>query len=464
MLPDQDLDQASRARQATQLLEQAIGERRYRHWFQGKSRLTIRGDELLVTLGNPYLLNWVQKQFAAALSQVSRALLGPGGRVRLEVETSAVTAPPEQRAPVQRAACRTAPAANGHAPQKMRHYADLRQFVCGPCNELAFTAAQQVASAPAEKYNPLYLYGGVGSGKTHLLEGIYRKVRKERPALRQVLLTAENFGNYFSQALSEKTLPSFRQRFRNVDLLLVDDVDFLDGKKTFQEEFVNTLKKLERDGCQLVVAADRHPRLLTRSSDELVSRLLAGLVCRIEPPDEQSRRKIAAQRAQALRLNADESVLDFVADRFTNNAREIIGALNCLQTYQVMTGRKVSLSAARAVLASLERDCLRIVRISDVEAAVCRVFKVSPDELKSSCRARALTQPRMLAMYLARRMTQSPYSEIGRYFGGRDHATVMSAERKISTLIANASSIRVATEAWSVEELVRSLEQQIRAG
>jgi chromosomal replication initiator protein len=464
MLPDQDFDRAQLSQSAGQLLEDALGQRRYRHWFHGKTRITADGDELIVRIGNPYLLNWIQKQFRTELSHVARTLLGAGARVRLDVDGSAVSEPAvgAQAKPKPSAARITAPQAPSK-PQTSRHYADLRQFVCGACNELALAAARQVADAPGQKYNPLYIYGGVGSGKTHLLEGIYRKLHKDAPSLQVLLLTAENFGNFFSQALSAKSVAGFRQRFRNVDVLLLDDLDFLDGKKAFQEEFLHTVKKLEREGRQIVVAADRHPRLLTRSSDELVSRLLSGLVCRIEPPDLETRRGIVRQRAQALRLAADEAALNLVAERFTNNVRELIGALNCLQTYEGMTGRRVGASAARTVLSSLERDCLRIVRIADVEQAVCRLFRVTADELKSASRARSLTQPRMLAMYLARRLTQQPYSEIGRYFG-RNHATVMSAERKIGRLVDGGGVIRVATEAWPVGDLVRSLEQQILAG
>jgi chromosomal replication initiator protein len=349
-------------------------------------------------------------------------------------------------------------------PAKARHYADLRQFVTGSCNELAHSAAAQVAESPGTRYSPLYIHGSVGNGKTHLLEGIFRRTRKEFPALQAVLLTAETFANYFTQALSERTLPSFRQRFRNVDMLLVDDVDFFDGKRVIQEEFLHTVKKLEREGRQLVVSADRHPRLLTKSSDELVTRLLSGLVCRIEPPDAATRRNILRQQAQALRLPVDAEALDFVADRFVNNVRELAGAINCLHTCHVMTGKRVGYSAARTVLASLERDCVRIVRIADVETAVCRLFGLSPEQLKSASRERCVTQPRMLAMYLARRMTQSAYSEIGRYFGGRNHATVMSAERKIARLVDSSGQVRVAAESWPVVDLVRTLEQQILAG
>jgi chromosomal replication initiator protein len=449
------------------LLIDRITERRFRHWFEGKSQIAAVGDELVVSVGNPYLLNWVQKQFAAALADVARARLGPAARVRWEVRDApaaeALTLPPG-RPPTQKSVPRTVRRADTPPAPRARHYADLRQFVSGSCNDLALAAALQVAEAPGSRYNPLYVHGSVGNGKTHLLEGIYRRIRKEFPALQAVLLTAENFANYFTQALSERTLPSFRQRFRNVDVLLVDDIDFFDGKRVIQEEFLHTVTKLEREGRQLVVTADRHPRLLTRSSDELVTRLLSGLVCRIEPPDLATRRGILRQQAQTLRLPVDGDALDYVADRFLNNVRELAGAVNCLHTCHVMTGKRIGVSAARSVLTSLERDCVRIVRIADVETAVCKLFGLSPEQLKSASRERSLTRPRMLAMYLSRRMTQSAYSEIGRYFGGRNHATVMSAERKIAGLIDAAGNVRVAAESWPVTDVVRTLEQQILAG
>jgi chromosomal replication initiator protein len=466
MLPEKDRDHDCFQQQARRRLADAITERRYRHWFEGKTHLSAAGDELLVHVGNPYLLTWIQKQFSEPLHAVARELIGPGARVRLEARPSdcSATAAAPARVPTQKSVSRSLRPASTRPPKKTRLYADLRQFVGGPCNELALAAAAQVAENPGQKYNPLYLYGGVGNGKTHLLEGIYRRVRKGFPALQTLLLSAENFANYFTQALTERTLPSFRQRFRNIDVLLIDDADFFDGKRVIQEEFLHTLKKLEREVRQVVVTADRHPRLLTKSSDELVTRFLSGLVCRIEPPDAPTRKMILKQQAQVLRLPADDETLEFVADRFVNNVREMLGALNCLQTYQVMTGKVIGVAAARTVLSRLERDCLRIVRIPDVEQAVCKLFGLTPDQIKSSSRERCLTQPRMLAMYLARRLTQSAYSEIGRYFGGRNHATVMSAERKIARLIDESGCLRVAAESWPVHDLVSTLEQQILAG
>ena len=279
MPPVKDVDRAGLAQEARRILIDALEERRYLHWFEGKTRFRADGDEFVVQVANPYLLNWIQKQFREPLGEAASRLLGKGARLRFEVDaTIGGDGSPAGKTPTQTSVYRKTSKRPESRKPTGRQYADLRTFVAGRSNELAHLAAIQVAEAPGARYTPLYLYGGVGNGKTHLLEGIYRRIRKDFPALQVLLLTGENFGNYFSQALSERTLPSFRQKFRNVDVLLLDDADFLDGKRAFQEEFLNTIKKLEREDRQIVVAADRHPRLLTKSSDELVSRFLAGLV------------------------------------------------------------------------------------------------------------------------------------------------------------------------------------------
>lgn len=353
--------------------------------------------------------------------------------------------------------------AQGSQPRG-RRFADLADFVKGPGNELALTAALQICDQPGSRYNPLVLYGGVGTGKTHLLEATYRQMRVRHPALRVMFLSAEGFANHFTQALRDRTLPSFRQRFRTVDVLLIDDVDFLDGKRVIQEEFLHTVRQLESHEKQIVLSADRHPRLLTRLSEELVTRFIAGIVCRMESPDLETRRSIVARKAARLTTRVAEEALEFVAQRFRTSVRELEGALNCLETYGHMTGKQVGLSAARQILADLERDCVRVIRLTDVEQAVCRFFAVAPDDLRSPRRSRSVSQPRMLAMYLARKMTQSAYSEIGEYFGGRNHSTVMSAEKRVRSLLDSQVTFRVAAQNWKLGDVVSSLEQQLLTG
>ena len=347
--------------------------------------------------------------------------------------------------------------------QSGRRFADLNDFVTGPGNHLAFSAALQICEQPGS-YNPLVLHGGVGIGKTHLLEGVYRRMRALRPSARVLFLSAESFANYFTQALRDRTLASFRQRFRGVDVLMIDDVDFLDGKRVIQEEFLHTVKQLEAHGRQVALTADRHPRLLTRLSEELVTRFMSGIVCRLESPDLNTRRTIVARKAARMTALITDEAIEFVVQRFALSVRELEGALNFLENYGQTTGKTINLTIARNVLADIDRDCVRIVRVAEVEQAVCRLFSVGTDDLRSARRTRTVSQPRMLAMYLARKMTQAAYTEIGEHFGGRNHSTVMSAEKRVRELLEADATVRAGTQEWKLGDLLASLEQQLLTG
>jgi chromosomal replication initiator protein len=347
--------------------------------------------------------------------------------------------------------------------QSGRRFADLNDFVTGPGNHLAFSAALQICEQPGS-YNPLVLHGGVGIGKTHLLEGVYRRMRALRPSARVLFLSAESFANYFTQALRDRTLASFRQRFRGVDVLMIDDVDFLDGKRVIQEEFLHTVKQLESHGRQVALTADRHPRLLTRLSEELVTRFMSGIVCRLESPDLNTRRTIVARKAARMTALITDEAIEFVVQRFALSVRELEGALNFLENYGQTTGKTINLTVARNVLADIDRDCVRIVRVAEVEQAVCRLFSVGVDDLRSARRTRTVSQPRMLAMYLARKMTQAAYTEIGEHFGGRNHSTVMSAEKRVRELLEADATVRAGTQEWKLGDLLASLEQQLLTG
>ena len=446
-------------------LASRIGSPNFEHWFHNKTELTISDDEVTIGVGSPFLLTWMQRRFRGDAAAAA-AVLGPSTQVRFEVNaalsvglqsTGKQTTEPKEKRPPQAVVSKRQPA------QGTRRLADLDDFVEGRCNELPLTAVRQICQSPGTKLNPLFLHGGVGTGKTHLLEGIHRQIRQRFPSLQVVLLNAESFANYFTQALRGHTLPSFRQRFRTVDCLLVDDIDFLDAKRGIQEEFLHTYKQLESRGRQVVLTSDCHPRLLTKLSDELTTRFLSGLVCRLETPDFETRRRIVERIAARMEADISPDVLEFVAQRFSNSVRELEGALNCLETYYSMTQKRIGLGSARQILASLERDCARIVRISDVEQAVCGFFGLEPEELKSSKRHRTVSQPRMLAMYLIRKHTSAAYSEIGQYFGGRNHSTVMSAEKKVRSWLKQGVAVSVASRSLTLDEVVETLEHQLQA-
>ncbi|OYW24706.1 MAG: chromosomal replication initiator protein DnaA, partial [Planctomycetales bacterium 12-60-4] len=425
----------------------------------------------------------INKQFRRELTEVAQLVLGASAiptlsvdaslalNVSMERENRAVA--PQRKLPAANEATRGAETDLAPIPSRpaivnsggrQRRLADLGDFIPTPLAEFALTACRHVATAPGTQFNPLFLYGSVGTGKTHLLEGICRQLRRTHSQLQVTLLTAEAFANYFTQALTERTLPSFRHKFRGVDVLLVDDVDFFESKRVFQEEFLHTICDLADHGRQVVVTADRHPRLLTKLGDDLVSRFQSGLICRLETPDSETRRQIVLRKAQRMDGDFAPEALQFVAERFTGSVRELEGALNCLQTFYGMTQKRITAATARQVLADLERDCLRVVRLADIERVVCQVFGLKPKDLKSDSRVRTLAQPRMLAMFLARKHTQSAYSEIGQHFGGRNHSTVMSAERKVQKWLEENATVRVASQSWSFQEIVINLEQQLLAG
>jgi chromosomal replication initiator protein len=500
----------SRIAQVGKSLLTEIGQRNFRHWFAGRTSITIDDNCIRVGVGGSFLLTWMQRRFGADVVDAVRRVIPEGvvewsviaqagtlslpddlaseagNRSESEGKSSAQgvsTAAPRREdsarttsdlcvspegslQQLRRDADSCSPAATDRAgsPHELRRFRDLSEFVAGPCNELAITAARQVAQLPGDRYSPLFLHGGVGTGKTHLAEGIYREVRRTHSGLRTVFMTSEQFTNQFTSALRSHTLPAFRQRFRSVDVLIVDDVGFLGGKRAIQEEFLHTFKQLESHGRQVVVTCDTHPRLMTGASEELISRFLCGLVCRLENPDTATRRKIVQARAEMLAAEFDTAALDYISRRFVTSVRELEGALNTLETWHSMTGRRVTLNAAKTVLADLERDCVRAVKLPEIEAAVSSLFALQQSDLKSGRRTKAVTQPRMLAMFLARRHTQAAYKEIGEFFGGRNHSTVIAAEKKVEGWLQADEELKIGGRSWQLSDLVETLEQQLMAG
>lgn len=461
-----------------------LGRQRYQLWCEGKLMLTIAGQKLVVGVGSPFHLNWMQRQFGDILSTAAQSVLGPAAQVVFEVdartsigaaEQAALSAQPVEQVTLPLLAALPAPALGKldvvRPPEvsasrlgKVRRLADLADFVPGDANSLALAAALQTTSPSGSAFNPLYLHGSVGIGKTHLLEGICRELRKDASRQNVVLLTAESFANYFTQSLRDHTLPGFRQKFRAADVLLIDDIDFFEGKRVIQEEFLHTVADLIDHGRPVVLTGDRHPRLLTKLQPELTTRIVAGMVCRLEAPNLAARRQIVEAKVRRSHVRFADDVIDYVAQKFQANVRELEGALNCLQTFGEMTKQTVTASQAREILSDLERDCLRMIRLADIERTVCSFFGLTGRELKSESRSRTISHPRMLAMYLARKHTTTPYSEIGQHFGGRNHSTVMSAERKVQDWIKSNAALQVSSAPWPIQEVLGTLEQQLMAG
>lgn len=431
-----------------------LGEARFGLWFGEGVRLGVDGDALMVEVPNGFFREWIQSHFAANLIEAAEAVVGRPLRLDFQVggeadraaieSASPVDLPrPEHRSTFPAPASRpTAPASSPSPspspspkprPTQGRPSRRLEAFVTGPCNRMAHAAASEMVQSVGSSFNPLVIHGGIGLGKTHLLEGIGAGLRARHPGLKVVHLTAEAFTNGFLDAMRGGVLGGFRARYRSADVLIVDDVHFLAAKRATQDEFLHTFNALIASGAAIVLASDQHPRLIARLTDELATRFLGGMVVKLEAPDPATRRAILKDKAVARGVDVPESVIAYIAEHLRASVRELEGALHSLIAHATLAGKRLDLNLAKSALRDTIRHTAQAVALKDIERAICQLFQVEPEALKSDSRSRALTHPRMLAMYLSRKHTGAAYSEIGRFFGGRNHSTVISAEKKVAT-------------------------------
>jgi len=359
---------------------------------------------------------------------------------------------------------RRAKAAGARMPfggQRGRRRAALEEFVAGEANRVALAASARVARCPGG--TPLFIYGPTSVGKTHLLEGIWTAARGHHPQATIIYQSAEQFTSQFLEALRGSGLPSFRRKYRGVDVLLLDDLHFLIGKRATRTELLHTVDTLLREGRQLVIAADRPPAQLSGLGTELITRLQSGMVCMIDPPDFATRRGIVERMAERMEMAMPDDVAHYIASRFTEHAREISGALCRLQATAEAHDEPISLALAKDALGELIRQGGPVVRLNDIERAVCEVLDLEAGSLHAPGRSKRVSHPRMLAMWLARKHTRAALSEIGTYFGRRRHSTVVSAQRRIEDWMAEGAQVEVADRMCSVDEAIRRIEQRLKA-
>ncbi|MDI9349480.1 MAG: chromosomal replication initiator protein DnaA [Candidatus Symbiobacter sp.] len=328
----------------------------------------------------------------------------------------------------------------GTQPQNLLLPAALDQrftfenFITGKPNELAFAAARRVAESPHAVYNPLFLYGGVGLGKTHLMHAIAWEIARRSPHRRVIYLSAEKFMNHFIRAMRFKDTATFKEQFRSVDVLMIDDLQFFGGKDSTQEEFFHTFNALIDQNHQIVISADKSPSDLEDMEERLRSRLGCGLVADIHPTTYELRLGILQSKAEQLQVTLPEKVLEFLAHKIVSNVRELEGALNRIIAHSTLVGRDVTLESTQDVLRDLLRANDRRITIDDIQRKVAEHFAIRLSEMSSARRTRQVARPRQVAMYLAKSLTPHSLPDIGRKFGGRDHTTVIHAVRKIEEL------------------------------
>lgn len=305
------------------------------------------------------------------------------------------------------------------------------QFVVGLCNRMAHASCMAVSESPGTVYNPLFIYGSVGLGKTHLLHAIWHKVLDRSPAARVMYLSSETFMNHFIEAMEKGALDSFRFRYRHVDVLMIDDVQFLSSCERTQDEFFHTFNTLYQAHKQIVLSGDRPPSEIVGLEDRLVSRFNSGLVLRIDPPCMETRLAIIRKKCRARQMEIPEDVAMYIATRLKSNARELEGALNRLHSMSTLDSRVIDMNLVRECLGQDSSEVRRQIRIQDIMGIVTDKFDVKLSDLQGRRRSRSIALPRQVCMYLARQFTSHSLEEIGGFFGGRDHTTVLHANRLV---------------------------------
>ena len=436
------------------ILRDHFGETAFRRWFESVAA-TVTDDEtgscIAIYMPTRFMRDWVEAHYGDTVRTLWKQMV-KRGRADFMVASpltqkavapkAAAPAEPVRALGMPRETVAAAPVSDFPSAPSLDAITDLDprftfdNFVVGKPNELAYAAARRVADTETPTFNPLFLYGGVGLGKTHLMHAIAHHIRNNYPSRRVIYMSAEKFMYQFVRALRFKDTVSFKDQFRSVDVLMIDDVQFIGGKDTTQEEFFHTFNALVDRNRQVIISADKSPQDLDRMEERLRSRLGWGLVADLHPATYELRLGILHAKAEKIGCPVPDRVMEFLAHKISSNVRELEGALNRIAAHAQLVGRTISLEMTQEVLADLLRASERRITIDEIQKKVAEHFNIRVSDMHSARRARQVARPRQVAMYLAKQLTPRSLPEIGRKFGGRDHTTVIHAVRKIEELSA----------------------------
>ena len=410
-------------------LRDALNDATYSTWFSDAEPGALDAQAFVLLVPNDFTRDWIEGHFRGLLEAIVRDALGDERAVRIVVRElpASVPATHELRGPP-----RPARSLDGLNPKYT-----FDSFVIGSSNRFAHAAALAVAEAPAQAYNPLFIYGGTGLGKTHLLQAVAAYVTEHTGDLSARYVTSETFMNDFINSLRDKRIEGFKQRYRHYDVLLIDDIQFFEHKERIQEEFFHTFNSLYEARRQIVISSDRPPRAIATLESRLRSRFEWGLITDIQPPDLETRIAILRKKVKTDAIHVpDTQVLTFIASRISTNIRELEGALTRVVAFSSLTGRPMTVELAQEVLKDVfPQGEMPEISVEQIQQTVVERFGMSMQELTGDRRSQQIVYPRQVAMYLCRELTDSSLPKIGKQFGGRDHTTVIHATSKIAKLI-----------------------------
>ncbi len=412
---------------AKELIRTQINSQSFETWFAPIKLAGSSEDSITLEVPNEFFKNWIAERYLKLIEGALQKCVDRKVGILFSL-------PPQGKA-----ANISGPRAESRASESPSRQAGLNSrytfndFVVGPSNRFAHAASLAVSETPAKAYNPFFIYGGVGLGKTHLMQAIGNKISSQHKDLKVLYISSEQFTNQLISAIQNRTTIKFRQVYRSVDILLIDDIHFISGKESTQEEFFHTFNTLHDAHKQIVVSSDRSPKDIPKLEERLVSRFEWGLVTDIQPPDLETRIAILRKKAERETILIPNDVTFFIAEKIKSNIRELEGALIRVVAYAKLIGKEVTAPLVKEVLKDMVLEDEVKVSVELIQRKVVEYFNIKLSDLKSKKRNRAVVYPRQIAMYLARDLTDYSLSEIGDFFGGRDHTTVLHACEKIST-------------------------------
>ncbi|HDL64270.1 MAG TPA: chromosomal replication initiator protein DnaA [Proteobacteria bacterium] len=411
-------------------LRERLGESNYQTWISTIKSVRWEDDRLNIEVPNKFFSDWLQEHYREIIEETGSAIAGRRVSVTFTIGHYTIALPEEEAIP---------PAARRPVRQPISNLNPkytFDRFVVGASNQFANAATMAVAHAPGRAYNPLFLYGGVGLGKTHLMQAAANTILQEEKKFQVLYLSSESFTNDFINSIANRTTEKFRRKYREVDVLMIDDIHFLGGQVKTQEAFFHTFNHLFDLHKQIILCSDRPPQDIPDIEERLISRFEWGLVVDIQPPDRETRIAILRKEAEYSGVTIPDEIILYIADRIKSNIRKLEGAMIQVISYSSLTGTELTLKTAELILAGIVEDEMeKIISIDQIQRKLSDYYDIRMADMKSSRRPRAIAYPRQLAMYLARNMTKRSLNEIGEAFGGRDHTTVLHACQKIENQI-----------------------------
>ncbi|WP_213087342.1 chromosomal replication initiator protein DnaA [Niallia circulans] len=420
-------------------IEKKISKPSFDTWLKATKAHALQGDSLIVTAPNEFARDWLEERYSQLISDILYEITGEELGVKFIIPRNQK----EEEFDLQISSKQKKKEEETTEQTILNSKYTFDTFVIGSGNRFAHAASLAVAEAPAKAYNPLFIYGGVGLGKTHLMHAIGHYVLDHNPAAKVVYLSSEKFTNEFINSIRDNKGAEFRDKYRNVDVLLIDDIQFLAGKESTQEEFFHTFNTLHEESKQIIISSDRPPKEIPTLEDRLRSRFEWGLITDITPPDLETRIAILRKKAKADGLDIPNEVMLYIANQIDSNIRELEGALIRVVAYSSLINKDINADlAAEALKDIVPSSKPRVITIHDIQKVVGELFSVKLEDFKAKKRTKSIAFPRQIAMYLSRELTDFSLPKIGEEFGGRDHTTVIHAHEKISKLLVSDSILQ----------------------